>query len=106
MTTVAQTILEQLGGNMFRAMTGAKDFVTDGSHLRFKIGRGATNAINLVTVKLEADDTYTVTFARFRALKVTPVKTVPGVYCDMLRSVFTEATGFDCTMGRIVRGAA
>ena len=42
--TVAKTILEQLGGNKFRVMTGAKNFMgfTDG--LVMKIGRNSSNS--------------------------------------------------------------
>ena len=36
--TVAKTILEQLGGNKFRAMTGAKQFMGFAEGLAMKIG--------------------------------------------------------------------
>ena len=39
--TTAATILEQLGGNKFRAMTGAKNFLDGGSYLSFHLPRGA-----------------------------------------------------------------
>ena len=35
--TIANTILEQLGGNKFIAMTGAKNFVSDGNTLRMTL---------------------------------------------------------------------
>ncbi len=41
-TTIAQTILTQLGGNRFLAMAGAKQLVDLGNGLQFAIGRGAT----------------------------------------------------------------
>lgn len=91
--TVAGIILEQLGGNKFIAMTGAKNFTRDGSSLRFKLPRSARDGINLVTITLDPSDTYTVQFAKYRALYVYPVKTVSDVYADSLTRVFTDATG-------------
>ena len=44
--TIAQTILTQLGGNRFLAMTGAKDLVNTGKGLQFAIGRGASNSLS------------------------------------------------------------
>lgn len=58
---IAQTILQQLGGNHFAVMTGAKNFVAIENGLRFQIGRNATKA-NCVKVILDWDDTYTMQF--------------------------------------------
>lgn len=93
----AQTIIEQLGGNKFCAMTGAKNFVADAQakSLTFKIGKGAKGGVNLVRVTLTAADLYDVEFLKYRALDVKSVATVEGVYADRLQSVFTEQTGFD-----------
>lgn len=94
--TIANTILEQLGGNKFRAMTGAKDFIGTEDALRFRLPRGAKGGINKVEVKLDPSDTYTVTFykaGRAPAFRLDVVKALEGVYCDQLQAVFTEATG-------------
>ena len=61
--TIAATILAQLGGSRFIAMTGAKNLVNHGSALTFKIGRNSSKA-NMVRVTLNSDDTYTVDFIR------------------------------------------
>ena len=37
--TIARTIYEQIGGNRFAVMTGAKDIVLLPNGLRFRIGR-------------------------------------------------------------------
>lgn len=58
---VAKTILQQLGGNRFAVMTGAKDFVAINNGLQFRIGRNGSRA-NLVKVILMGDDTYTMQF--------------------------------------------
>ena len=62
---IAQTILSQLGGAKFVAMTGAKQLVAIDKGLRFKIGRNASKA-NLVKVILRGDDTYTMQFWQYR----------------------------------------
>jgi hypothetical protein len=94
--TVANTILEQLGGRRFVVMTGARDLVGDTRKLMFKIPR-AKDGINHITIALEPSDTYTVTFQKYTfgraGLKVKTISTHEDIYCDMLRDVFTRATG-------------
>lgn len=93
---VATQILEQLGGNRFVAMTGAKQFVGGERSLQFSIGRGATNKTNKVRVTLATDDTYTVEFFNLRGVNCKPCgEPVERVYADRLQAVFTEATGLD-----------
>lgn len=90
---VAQTILAQLGGNKFLAMTGAKSLVGSDNSLTFKIGRGATNKATHCRITLEISDTYTVEFFQYRSLDMKPLSKVSGAYCDNLRAVFESATG-------------
>jgi hypothetical protein len=92
--TVAQTILTQLGGTRFMAMTGAKDFLGSESALTFSLPRIADCKVRKVRVELTDDDLYKVTFWRFGkrpALKVEAE--IDGVYCDALQEVFTRHTG-------------
>lgn len=101
---VANTILEQLGGNRFLAMTGANHLVADGSALRMTLPKNASKA-NRLYITLDGDDTYTMRFFRFTAGrlnkktfewagdKIQEVKQVSGVYCDMLQEIFTATTG-------------
>ena len=42
--TVANTILEQLGSNKFIAMTGAKNFLSDGNTLRMTLPKNRSKA--------------------------------------------------------------
>lgn len=94
--TVAQTILEQLGGKRFRAMTGATSFVGSDDTLSFKLPSTpgyVRQGINGVRITLTPLDTYTVQFLRFRLGDMTTVATVDDVYCDMLQEVFTRVTG-------------
>lgn len=98
--TIGQIILQQLGGNRFIAMTGAKDFVRSDAEqwLQFKLPSKphyTKNKINCVKITLTPADLYTVEFMYIRGMNVIHVSTVEGVYCDMLQSVFTDATGLD-----------
>lgn len=103
--TIAETILSQLGGNRFRAMTGARNFIyaeLDGNvTLRFWLPGSLTrNRINRVAVRYNAgSDDYTMTFEKARKVRGLPtLKTVSeshGVYCDQLVPFFESATGLD-----------
>lgn len=94
----AHTILAQLGGNAFVAMTGAHDILGDAKTLQFKVGRGAKGRISCVRVTLDPSDTYTIAFYAGKGLNIREVGTTEGVHADSLRRVFTEKTGFDCTL--------
>lgn len=94
---IADTILEQLGGNKFRVMTGAKNFSYSSQgkpHLQFQIGRNASKA-NMVVIEYEAGhDWYTVKFLKFSMKTgLQELKKVEGVYFDDLRPLFTKYTG-------------
>ena len=101
--STAHIILRQLGGGKFLTMTGSKP-VVDGNTLRLHLLKNCSKA-NRLYITLEADDTYTMRFFRYTAGrlnkktytwtedKVTEIKTVEGVYCDMLQDIFTQVTG-------------
>ena len=93
---VAETILAQLGGQRFIAMTGAREFLGDAKVLQFKLPRGAKDGCNAVRIELDASDTYTVTFykvGRAPTYKLTTLASVEHVYSDSLRRVFESHTG-------------
>lgn len=90
---IATTILKQLGGNRFKTMTGAKNFIadTDGS-LIF----GLTGRFQKVKITLTPADVYRMVFYQIR--KVGGVLRVhedihDDVYCDALAEVFERVTG-------------
>ena len=92
---IADTILKQLGGGRFIAMTGAKNLAFSSSPpgLRMSIGRGAKDAIKYLRVDYDrGSDTYTMIFANKSG---GTVKSVSHVYADSLQRVFTSTTGFD-----------
>ena len=88
--TIANEILNQLGGNKFIAMTGAACY-SDGNTLvaKFKGSRVA----NIMYVTLNEMDTYDVKICKFKNLDVNVVKEVKGAYSDMLKSIFENTTG-------------
>lgn len=93
MSQIAATIQAQLGGNKFVAMTGAHSFMATEVGLNFRIGRGAKSGINLVTIKLEPTDLYSIEFFRVRGFSVKSIAKREMVYADQLQSVFTSETG-------------
>ena len=94
MENVAQTILAQLGGRKFIAMTGAKNLINEGNGLTCKIGRNGKGVTHF-RVTLDLSDTYKVEFFKWnaRALELKLLTEFEGVYCDQLRELFTAQTG-------------
>jgi AraC-like DNA-binding protein len=98
---VAETIFDQISNGrrgQFAAMTGAKDFTSTGSGLRFRIGSGAANKATHCHIDLTPADTYTVTFYRVRGIKVSKVSEHADVYADTLRRLFSAETGMYLTI--------
>lgn len=95
MTFNAHELLQQLGGNKFLAMTGAKDFLKDESarSLQFGLKRAAKDGINKVRIILDSSDLYTIEFWKVRGVKVVKVRERAGVFGDMLAQVFEHNTG-------------
>ena len=95
MNIIADTILEQLGGMRFIAMTGMRQAAAGKAELQFKIPR--SNGINCVRIYLEPSDTYEVTFydIKRRGLNVDIVERLTGIYADQLAEVFTAQTGLE-----------
>jgi len=94
--TISKTILAQLGGRRFIAMTGARDFIGGTDYLMFRLPRGlAKNGINKVKITLDWTDTYIVEAMRLGPVACEILEKVDFVYADALQSVFTSLTGLD-----------
>jgi hypothetical protein len=95
--TVANTIVQQLGGSKFKAMTGATSFSAGPDSVSFRLPQNLTkDRIKGVVIKLDPDDTYSVRFLRMKhrpMIEVECVKEVHGIYCDQLLEVFERTTG-------------
>ncbi|WP_288323742.1 hypothetical protein [Bacteroides acidifaciens] len=98
-TQVAKIILQQIGGRRFVAMTGSHDFINLGNGLRMSLSRNKTSANRLEIIYNGGADLYNVRFYRqsinHKTFEVTikDIKTIDGVYCDILEDIFTDVTG-------------
>jgi hypothetical protein len=104
---VAHTILAQLGGNRFIAMTGAKSFLGDPHSLMFTLpGRLTKGGTNKVRITLQPNDTYSLQFLKLGSAstgyKTTLVDFMQDVHAEQLRQAFTRATGLDTALGERV----
>ena len=91
---VAVTILDQLGGNRFIAMTGARNFLGGERELQFRIPLALPHGINAVRVRLTSADLYDISFYRTGpGLRLRTIREDEGIYYDQLQEVFTAATG-------------
>lgn len=93
----AGTVLQQLGGRRFIAMTGAKRFVKNEKKnwIAFNLPKGK-DGIRFVHITLNVMDTYDIDF---KTMSGKLVKRVTGVYNDQLQEVFTENTGLYTSLG-------
>ena len=91
---VPNTILSQLGGSKFLAMTGAKDLVGSEDELWFGVkGRTGDRAINKVKISLMGDDTYSVQTFALRGVNCKLVGWSHDVYVSNLPVTFEQLTG-------------
>ena len=91
--SVAKTILEQLGGNKFRMMTGAKNFVGYENCVSMKIGRNSSNS-NYLKITLNMMDLYDMEFCKLTRMgEKKSVTEYNNIYNDMLTDQFTAHTG-------------
>ena len=90
--TVAKTILTQLGGNKFVAMTGAKNLAGDENSLSMRIGRNSSNS-NYMKITLNSMDMYDIRFSRVVKYQEKNIKEYNNVFDDMLTKIFTSHTG-------------
>lgn len=103
---ITKTILEQLGGNKFIAMTGSEPLLVRGNTLPMTLAKNVSKA-NRLHITLEADDTYTMRFFYYSQGRLNhrtrvwmPEKTVEvakyeGVYAEDLCRIFKSVTGLD-----------
>lgn len=93
-STVAKTILEQLGSGRFVAMTGAKNFVAHPDALSFRLPAGlAKKGINYIKITLNPKDLYDIEFGKLRGLNHAAISESKDVYAEDLRSEISETTG-------------
>ena len=97
--TIAVEILNQLGGNKFIAMTGARNFVCDNNSMAFKLSSTMTrNHINWVKITLNCMDTYDLEFVSIRGINIKKVSEISGVYNEDLRNIIADRTGLTLSL--------
>ena len=102
----ATTIINQLGGNKFLAMTGSKDILALENGVRMKLQKNMSGA-NMLEIILDPLDTYNMRFYKYTPGrlnkktwvytddKITEIEDLSGVYFDQLQGIFTNITGMD-----------
>ena len=71
---ISQTILKQLGGNKFIAMTGAKNLGYSDNSLSFKIGKNKSKATHVEIEYDRGKDLYNMIFFNIRGTDVKELK--------------------------------
>ena len=91
--SVAKEILNKLGGNKFRVMTGAKNFMGFSEGLVMKIGRNSSNS-NYLKITLNSMDLYDMEFAKVSRMgEKKSITEYNNVYNDSMVEVFEKHTG-------------
>lgn len=104
---VPKTILEQLGGRKFMAMTGVRSFIGTEDSLIFMLPNRpgyVKQGINKVVITLTLDDDYTVEFYRMSRGMPSLKERCTDIYNDNLQECFTRVTGLETRMPKISTG--
>lgn len=88
---VQETILQQLGGRKFIAMTGASCYA-DGENTLVVKFKGSQKA-NIMYVTLNGLDLYDVKIAKYSGLNVKTIDETENADAEMLAPLFTKVTG-------------
>lgn len=91
---VARTIIQQLGGSRFQAMTGVKQFVGSEDGVSFRLPR-TYNKINAVKITLSPLDLYDVEFLHVSTRERKTIVARENIPVEALQYVFTLQTGLD-----------
>ncbi len=92
--TVPTIILQQLGGNRFKAMTGASSFEGDGSMLSFRLPSNITkHRAKGMRIVLQQNDLYRLELLGMKDFEVVRHDVREDVFVEDLRETFTDMTG-------------
>ena len=83
---IAQTILQQIGGKRFTAMTGSRDYINMGNGLRMSLARNKTSANRLDIIYDEGADLYNMRFYRRTFSKKTSECKTKDIACLLYTS--------------------
>ncbi len=106
MRTVAETILDQLGGaGHLTAMIGAKSFMAGDSSLTIRFAARAINKASCIVVRLDSSDAYTVECWNIRGVRCDMVSSDSMVYADRLHTVIEGRLGLRLSLGTMGRAS-
>ena len=94
---VAETIMSQLGGSKFTAMTGAKALTHGKDNVHITIPKNKSPA-NRLKITLNSKDLYNLDFAKQKGLDYDVVKSFKDIDAENLRKVFTDYTGMKTSL--------
>jgi len=97
--SVADTILQQLGGRRALVMLGGSIINTTANSLTFKWPNKQRSKGNACKIELRPDDTYDMTFFNMSGSGAKKVKEFEMVYADQLAELFEKQTGWYLRMG-------
>ena len=90
---IPEITYQQLGGNRFKAMTGANNLLADSNTLQFSF-KGCKKANKCRITYEDHLDLYNIKFYKLnRKMDCPMVKEYTGVYNDQLTELFTSFTG-------------
>lgn len=99
MNQVPETILKQLGGGRFLAMTGAFNLVGSDDALTMRLPGKTRMKGNWVRITLDPSDTYVMEYQRLVTKDFVPtlnmIERRSYVYADELQAHFKDMTGLD-----------
>jgi hypothetical protein len=93
--TIAKTIIQQLGGNKFITMTGAKNIFADGQGVTMQIMKNKSKA-KYLTIQLNSLDLYDMQFKSIdKDFNLIIKAEKQNVYAEDLEIIFTNITGLN-----------
>lgn len=101
----ADIVCEQLvGRKALTLMLGAYRFMAkpENKTVSVLIGKGFSNHINAIEVKLEANDTYTLSFYNLNNSNKPPINQYSGVYGGNLKPLVEDELGATLTIPTIL----
>jgi len=93
--TIAKTIIQQLGGNKFIVMTGARNIFADGQGVTMQIMKNKSKA-KYVSIILNSLDLYDMQFKSIdKDLNLIIRAEANNIYFEDLETIFTNITGLN-----------
>lgn len=99
---IVSTMMHQLGGTRFIAMTGSKpeykDISTNSPIICFKLSKNSSKCNYFKVQYMNGSDLYKIDFIKIRKENIDVLHTYDNIYSDQLQTIFTEVTGLYTTL--------